>query len=90
MERGFLFGSAGVGRVALFIQATFIADADGVTVVVLAVSTDDALGTTTLYGTITTDHIVVADARPASLAMPEVYLVCRGSLRGFHCRAVDD
>ena len=89
-QGGALLGRAGVGRLAPGIEASLVADADGVAVVPLAVCADDCLAAAWLDGSVTTDDVVVADGFPASGAVPLVYLGCRAGLRGLHGRAMDD
>ena len=59
-----LLGSTGVGIASLVIQATDIADADGMFVVVPYMGTGLALRTSCLDGAILKDHPVIATAGP--------------------------
>ena len=59
-----LLGRAGVGIASLVIQATDIADADGMFIVVSDMGTGLALRTTCLDGAILKDHPVIATAGP--------------------------
>jgi len=86
----FLSRSAGVGRIAPDVEPALVADADRVGVVVLAVGTDDGLGASWLYLSVTTDDVVVADGLPPASLVPGIYLRCRRRLVGPHCRTVDD
>ena len=82
---------ARVGGLTSYIQPALVADADGVGVVVHAVGTDHVLRTAWLYLSVTTDHVVVADAEvEAPPAMPRIYLSCRTRLVGPHCRTVNN
>ena len=63
-EGGLLLGSTGVGIASLVIQATDIADADGMFIVVSDMGTGLALRTSCLDGAILQDHPVVATAGP--------------------------
>ena len=79
-----------VGRSASDIKPTLITDAYRVGIVVLAVGTDHVLRTAWLNRSVTTDHVVVADAEvETSLAMPRIYLSGRTHLVGLYCRTVD-
>ena len=71
-----------VGGLTADVQTTLVAYAYRVLVVVLAcyvaVGAYHPFRTSRLYGSVTTDDVVVADAElEASLAMPRVYLGCR-------------
>ena len=69
---------AGVSGLTADVETALVADAYRVGIVVLAVGTDHPFRTAWLYRSVTTDHVVVADAElEASLAMPRVYLGCR-------------
>ena len=70
----FLGWRACIGRLTACIQAAFVADAYGVVVVPLAVGTHLTLSPTQLHRAVAADHVVVANATPAHLAVPEVYL----------------
>ena len=73
------------------VESTLVADADRVGIVVHAVGTRQPFRTARLYTTVTTDHVVVANAEvKASLAMPRIDLSGRGGLVGPHRRTVDD
>ena len=72
------------------IKSAFIADAEAVLVVVLAVSTDDGFRPSGLYASVTTHDIVIADALPSALAVPLVNLPCARCLAGAHGTAMDD
>ena len=85
----------GVGACVLgfsfVVQSAFIADADTVAVVVLAVGTDHVFRTSCFYGAIPADDIVVADTvGEATRSMPFVNLSGRAGLVGTYGRAVDD
>jgi hypothetical protein len=60
-------------------------------IVVQAVGTDHELRAAGLYLSVTTDHVMVADAEvEAPLAMPGIDLSSRAVLVGPHCRTMDD
>ena len=72
---GTLLGSASVGRFAVGIKASFIADADAMAVVVLHMGADNRLWSASFDAAISTDYIVVADAITiASCSVPFVNL----------------
>ena len=60
---------AGVAGMACRIQTAFVADADGVLVVVLAVGSDLLEGTAFMDLTVTGDIVVIADVFPAASQM---------------------
>ena len=83
--------SARVGGLTADVIPALIADADRVGIMVLAVGTDHPFRTAWLYRSVTTDHVVVADAElPALAAMPCVDLSGRACLVGPHRRTVND
>ena len=69
-----LLGCAGVGFASLVIQTAYVADADGMFVVVPDMGSGIALRTTCLDGAILQDHPVVAAAGPSlgTVTMVEV------------------
>ena len=81
---------AGVGGFAVAVEAAFVADAEGVLVVVLAVGADSGLWTALFYGAVTAHNVVVADAFPASSFVPDVDLGGGARLVGSHRAAVED
>ena len=86
-----LFSGTRVGGLTADVEPTLIADANRVGVMVLAVGTDHPFRPSGLDCSVTTDHVVVADAEvKTSLAMPCVDLRCRARLPGPHCRTVKD
>ena len=65
------------------VEPALVADAYRVGVVVHAVGANQKLRTAKLYLSVTTDHVMVADAEvETSLAMPCVNLSCRTVLVG--------
>ena len=65
------------------VESALVANAYRVGVVVHAVGTDHELRTAKLYLSVTTDHVMVADAEVETpLAMPCVNLSCRAVLVG--------
>ena len=73
-EGSLLLGCAGVGFASLVIQTAYVADADGMFVVVPYMGTGLALRTSCLDGAILQDHPVVAAAGPSlgTVTMVEV------------------
>ena len=90
-DEGALLGTgAGVGGLALGVEATFVADADAVGVVAGAVGANLGFGTTRLDGAVAEDDVVIADAVPATGTMPAVNLDGSGGLVGTDGTAVDE
>ena len=76
-----LLGSAGVGGLTAGVEPALVADAYRVGIVVHAVGTDHLLWASRLYLSVTTDHVMVADAEvEAPLAMPGIDLSSRAVL----------
>jgi hypothetical protein len=74
-----LFSRSRVGGLTSDVEPALVADANRVAVVVQAVGADLLFRTAWLYLSVTTDHVVVADAEvEASLAVPRINL-CRGT-----------
>ena len=74
-QRYFLLLRAGVGGLTSGVEPALVAHADGVAVVVLAVGAHHVFRTTGLNLSVTTDHVVVADAEVETpLAMPGIDL----------------
>ena len=89
-HRHFLRLGTRIGRITPDIKPTLVADAYRVGIVVLAVGTDHVLRTAWLNRSVTTDHVVVADAEvETSLAMPCIDLGGRTQLVRLYCRTVD-
>ena len=89
-HRNFLRLSTRIGWITPDIKPTLVADAYRVGIMVLAVGTDHVLRTAWLNRSVTTDHVVVADAEvETSLAMPRINLSGRTQLVGLYCRTVD-
>ena len=81
----------GVGGLTADVQPALVTDTDRVGVVVLAMGTDHPFRTAWLYRSVSSNHVVVADAElPALSAVPRVYLSGRTRLVGPHCRTVND
>ena len=81
-----LFGGASVGRGAVGIKASFIADADAMAVVVLHMGADNRFWSAWFDAAISTDNIVVADAITiASCSVPFVNLTGGAGLVRLHC-----
>ena len=65
-EEGLLLGrGAGVGGTATFVEASLVADADGVGVVVAGMGSDHLLGATEVQLSVAGDVVVIATAFPA-------------------------
>ncbi len=91
LPKGFLLlGRACVGRLTGFVEATLVAHTDAVPVVILAMGTDLIQGTSRLYRAVTTHHVVVTDALPASGPVPSVDVLGGALLAGLDCGAVYD
>ena len=73
-ERQALRWSAGVGGSVPTVQASHIADANGMEIVILAMRTDLRLGAATLNSAVEPDQVVVSNPFPASLAVPLIHL----------------
>lgn len=86
----FLRLGAGVGRATIDIQAAFVADAYRVAVVVLAMCANLRQWTTDFYRSVTTNHIVVAAAFPATGTVPAANLADSALLPRLHSRAMND
>ena len=90
LERGFLGGSAGIGRIAVGIKSTFVADADAVGVVTLGMGAYLLLRTTGIEHAILGDVIMVADGSETSSLMTGFEGFYRKVLRHSGGRTVDD
>ena len=86
----FLLRGASVGITAFFVEASFVADADGVLVVVADMGAGIFLGATFSDLTIAVDIPVVADLLPASGLVPAVNVVDRDVLRRACARTMED
>ena len=74
------------------VEPALVADADRMGVVVQTVGTDHPFRATGLDRSVTTDHVVVADAKliMAVFAMPGINLSGRRCLVGPYCRTMND
>ena len=90
LQRLLLGWRARVAWMPIGVKSAFVADAEAVLVVVLAMSTDDGFRPSGLYASVTTHDIVIADALPSALAVPLVNLPCARCLAGSHGTAMDD
>ena len=72
------------------IKSAFVADAEAVLVVVLAMSTDDGSRPSGLNAAVATHDIVIAYALPPALAVPLVNLPCARCLAGAHGTAREE
>ena len=80
-----------IGGLTADVEPTLVADADRVGIMVLAVGSDHVFRTAWLNLSVTTDHVVVADAElKAPLAVPGINLSGRARLIGPHCRTVNN
>ena len=66
-ESGLLFGSTGVGRIAVGVETSLIADADGVLVVVAGMGADEVFVTRLIHLTVPGDVVVIGSEAEASL-----------------------
>ena len=89
-QGGNLLGSAGVGRFAFLIQASLVADAQGVLVVVAHVGSGQFLATALVDGALTVDVPVVANLGKTSRLVPAVDVIDGDSLRESRGGAVYD
>ena len=86
-----LLSRARVGRLTADIESPFVADADRMGVVVQTVGADHPFRATGLDRSVTTDHVVVANAKliMAVFAMIPVDLSHRRCLVGLYCRTMN-
>ena len=80
-----LCGGSCVGGLTEDVESAFVADADGMGIMVLAMGADLVFTTSGFDGAVATYDIMIADLFPTSGAVPEVYLTCRTGLSGTHC-----
>ena len=80
-----------VGGLTTDVESSFVADADGVGIVVQTVGADHPFRPTGLDLSVTTDHVVVADAKliMAVFAVPGINLSGRRCLVGLYCRTMN-
>ena len=75
LHRSLLFSRTRIGGLTADVQPALVANADRVGIVVQAVGADHPFWATWLNRSVTTDHVVVADAEvETSLAMPSINL----------------
>ena len=86
---GLLCRSTGIGGLAMGIEATLVADTDGVGVVVAGMGADHLLGTTEVELSVAGDVVVVAAALPATCLVHLVELLQRNVLVRSRCCAVN-
>ena len=72
-----LFSRSRVGGLTADVEPALVADANRMGVMVHAVGADLSFRTAWLNLSVTTDHVVVADAVKSSVLMPLIYLLCR-------------
>ena len=82
LEGKLLFGSTGVGRLAMSIQAAFVADADAVTVVAFGMRPLGVERASTVNHAVAGDVVVVADVGKATGTMVTTAVVHGVTLRG--------
>ena len=89
-HRRLLLSRARVGGLTADVESALVADADRMGVVVQTVGTYHPFRSTGLDLSVTTDHVVVADAEvEPPLAMPGIDLSSRGSLVRLHSRTMN-
>ena len=90
-HRRLLLSRAGVGGLTADIESPFVADANRMGIVVQAVGADHPFRPTGLNLSVTTDHVVVADAKliMAVFAVPGINLSGRRCLVGLYCRTMN-
>ena len=90
-HRRLLLSRARVGGLTADIESSFVADAYRMGIVVQTVGTYHPFRSTGLDLSVTTDHVVVADAEvEPPLAMPGINLSGRRCLVGPYCRTMND
>ena len=91
-----LFSRACVVGLTAGIKSPFVADADGVGIVMMpfyeAVGADHPLRATWLDRSVTTYHVMVTDTQliMSVFAVPCIDLSCRRCLVGLHCRTMNN
>ena len=90
-HRRLLLSRTRVGGLTADIESPFVADADRMGVVVQTVGADHPFWSTGLDLSVTTDHVVVADAKliMAVFAVPGINLSGRRCLVGLYCRTMN-
>ena len=89
-HRRLLLCRAGIGGLTADIESPFVADAYRMGIVVQTVGTYHPFRATGLDLSVTTDHVVVADAEvKPPLAMPGIDLSSRRCLVGLYCRTMN-
>ena len=90
-HRRLLLCRAGIGGLTADIESPFVADADRMGIVVQTVGTYHPFRSTGLDLSVTTDHVVVADAKliMAVFAVPGINLSGRRCLVGLYCRTMN-
>ena len=91
-HRRFLLSRARVGGLTADVESPFVADADRMGRVVQTVGADHPFRPTGLDRSVTTNHVVVADAKliMAVFAVPGIDLSSRRCLVGPYCRTMND
>ena len=74
LKSRFLLFGASILRLPIFVETSNIADSDAMAVVTLAVSTNLFFVSTLFYCSVEPHHIMVANALPAPITMPAVYV----------------
>ncbi len=90
-HRRLLLCRAGIGGLTADIESPFVADAYRMGIVVQTVGTYHPFRSTGLDLSVTTDHVVVADAKliMAVFAVPGINLSGRRCLVGLYCRTMN-
>ena len=90
-EKGLaLLWGAGVGGLTVDIEATFVADADGVAIVTPTVGSGLLKRTAGMTGAVATDVVVIADVAESSTEVVGAHLLGTVGLHGKCCSTVDD
>ena len=88
-HRSLLFSCARIGGLTADVEPTLVADADRMGIMVQAVGTDHPFWAAWLNRSVTTDHVVVADAFVMSVfAMPLIDIFRRRCLVGPYSRTM--
>ena len=85
-----LFSRSRVGGLTADVVAALVTYTDAMGIVVHAVGAYHRFRTSWLYGSVTTDDVVVADAVESSVLMPLIYLLCRWRLVGPYRSAMNN
>jgi hypothetical protein len=89
-QRVLLGRGAGVAGAALFVEAPFVADADGMGVVAASVGSYHLLGTATMQLAILRDLVVVATTLETACLVTGFQILHGEVLGGLRCRTMND